>query len=202
MSRLNEDYYVLERPSNSSIPLLKADKDTSSKKYWSLDYQFDGRPLVFSNKKKKKNLEVGVVEHIASILFTPDAVVVSEEINDILSNFDIDGIDLIPAIYIANDGSWHEVYSYVKIKNEFDFWCRNASEYNPEPRSSTGWHYVYKYVLDADLVERVPLESRLLFNMGGVSMPVICLHSSLVEEITKNTNAMSDFFIPLSEYEG
>lgn len=202
MNELNDEYYVVERPSDSSVPLLKADKNSSAKKYWTKEYKFDGQPLIFSNKKKEKNLAQGISEKISSILFTPDEIVINASLYSVLSSFNIEGVEFIPAVYIANTGEWHEDYWYVKIVNDFDCWSRKLSKYNPEARTSSGWHYVYKYVLDIDVIDRVPLKQRMLFNMGGVSMPVICAHSSVIMSIKLNPNVMDDFFIPLAEYEG
>lgn len=202
MNNSNQEYYVIERPSDLSIPLLKANKNSASKKYWSGDYVYDGQPLVFSNKKKEKNLEKGITEKISSILFTADEIVIDDSLYKTMKELDIEGVNYTPSIYIANNGVWYENYWYVRILNEHDLWCRDKSAFNPEARTSSGWHYVYKYVLNEDAIERVPMAQRMLFNMGGVSMPVMCAHLSIVDIIKPSGEVSNEFFKLLTEYDG
>lgn len=80
--------------------------------------------------------------------------------------------DLIPRICAFNEGTDYDG-SDAAIEALLSF-------YLPARTGANEWHWkAYTYSLDAELLAKTPLESRLLFQMGGVtSAPFVC-HESL-----------------------
>jgi hypothetical protein len=66
----------------------------------------------------------------------------------------------------------------VTFTKDFDCWDRKKSIYEPEP-SYNNWHTVYDYILDEELLEKTPLQERLLFKMGGSTLAPVLAHQSI-----------------------
>lgn len=200
MSDFTQEYFILERPDNDRLPLLVPDANTEAMKYWDDKFKYKGTPLVFKDQFKQSRGDDYLSPAVHSLLFLHDDIIVDGQIKKILvDDLSIQGMEFLPSVFINEE--WLEDYWYLKGVGEIDCWCRNKSDYNPKPRRSTGWHYVYKYVLDASVLEKISLERRMIFKMGGVSMPIICIHSSIVEAMKIKSNIMDEFFIPMPDFE-
>ena len=64
----------------------------------------------------------------------------------------------------------------------FDCWDRQHSTYEAEPLEMGGFklHSVYTYSLNEELLDKTPLEQRLLFKMGGSLDAFVVCHQKLL----------------------
>ena len=195
-----QEYFILERPDNDRLPLLVPDANTEAMKYWDEKFKYKGTPLFFNDQYKQSRGDDYLPPVVHYLLFLHDDIIIDGKAKQIMvDELAIQGVNFVPSVFINEE--WLEDYWYLQGIDEIDCWCRNKSDYNPKPRRSTGWHYVYKYVLNSSILEKIPLEKRMVFKMGGVSMPIICVHSSIVETMKSKLNVIDDFFIPLADYE-
>ncbi|MEJ7807501.1 MAG: hypothetical protein WKG03_16450 [Telluria sp.] len=86
-----------------------------------------------------------------------------------------------PAIYIDDRDNWHEDYWYLTFTELFDCWDRQLSDTSTSCIEAGGEkiYDVYEYVLDKDLLDKTPLEKRLLFQMGGTVDAFVFCHESI-----------------------
>jgi len=117
-------------------------------------------------------------------LFDGANPVVRSGIREKLLNYDIPNLHMHPTVYIHDDGKWHEDLWYLTLTERFDCWDRSNSEYEQEapPVRLGGFelYQVYKYSLNEGLLDKTPLEQRLLFQMGGSLDPYFVCHQKLL----------------------
>ena len=87
-------------------------------------------------------------------------------------------------LYIHDDGKWHENLWFMTITERLDCWDRNNSNYDQDdpPIRLGGFELdlVYKYSLNEELLDKIPLEQRLLFQMGGSIDAFFVCHQKLL----------------------
>lgn len=184
----------------NDLPRLSPDKNTQDPR---LMRQSDGSaPLVFLNGASdyQKKLGVKVIETPPPILFDGSNPVVDDSIRQELLNYDIPNMYLHPAVYIHDDGQWHENYWHMTFTEEFDCWDRTNSTYDPEPMTLDGEAYeVYTYSLDETIINNTPSENRLLFKMGGTTEGLVICHQKLFALFAGNGDTGA-WVQPISEY--
>lgn len=182
MNDLTQQYYIVRRAKGENVPILGTDEVTMQRNFSFERQPVGATPIVFRNHDRQNNLASGLKEFVAPILFHANNLVVRTSIRESLLDLDIPGMYMHPSIYIDDLDNWHEDYWYLTFTELFDCWDRTLSE------TSESWvgsednkrYDVYDYVLDKDVMDRTPLEKRLLFKMGGaVDAPLFC-HESIV----------------------
>lgn len=184
MKKYDQQYYFIDRADNDSLPDLGPDLNTEDRKFRYERQPVGSPPLVFENSgyefDKKRNIPS--LKHLPDILFDGSNLVVRSHIREKLLNYDIQNLHMHPTVYIHDDGKWHEDYWYMTFTEQFDCWDRQLSTYEPEPLEMGGYklHSVYTYSLNEDLLDKTPLEQRLLFKMGGTQDGYIVCHQKLL----------------------
>lgn len=159
----------------------------SGRKYGEKELQFRtstygiSPPLVFKNTEKEGNLAERVKDAVTPLLFHGSNPLVSSTISDALLALNIPNMFMHPAIYIDDRGKGHEDYWYLTFTELFDCWDRANSEASTSHVETNGkkLYDVYEYVLDMELLDRTPLEKRLLFQMGGTVDAFVFCHESI-----------------------
>lgn len=181
MSDYEQQYYILTRPNKDNIPYLTPDMNTAAREFSYERQPVGSPPLVFINGWKDRNLAEGVKDSVKPILFHGTDLVVNTAIRDSLLEFTVPDMHMHPAIYIDDRNDWHEDYWYLTFTKLFDCWDRSKSETSPAySKAKHDKDYeVIVYEFDKDLLDKTPLENRLLFKMGGTrTAPVFC-HESI-----------------------
>jgi len=65
-------------------------------------------PMMFHNNYKEDDQKEGIKKTIPDILLKINQLIIPKIFMKFLCNFDIQGIELFPAIYIDDDDKWHE----------------------------------------------------------------------------------------------
>ena len=183
MTDYTAQYYILTRPSGDSVPYLAPDDDTIDRALSREKQPLGSPPFVFSNSWKERNRKEGVKEVVTPVLFHGSDIVVKSSIREALLELQLPNINIHPAIYIDDRDTWHEDYWYVKFENRFDCWDRELSDTSENFVETNGQrrYDVYEFVLDEDLLDRTPLQQRLLFKMGGTIDASMFCHESIVK---------------------
>ncbi|MFT5085268.1 MAG: hypothetical protein ACI9Y1_003326 [Lentisphaeria bacterium] len=185
MSDNAEQYYFIRsnRDVVENLPKLAEDDKTFNRNY-SFEAQVPGSPpLFFSNSYKEKFKKRGwpILNPLPEVLFNGVNLLVSKDIKEELSKFSIPHLHPHPAVYIHDDGEWHENYWFLTFVDEFDCWDRKTSKYlgdDFDPDEDDDFE-VLKFRLNQDLLDSTPLEGRLLFKMGRTSTGMITCHESI-----------------------
>lgn len=171
MNKYDQQYWFIQKADNDSLPSLTADENTEDRTFSYEKQPVGSPPLFFFNGAKdyQKKLGIPSVKMLPNILFDGSNLVVRSRIRETLLNYDIPNLHMHPTIYIHDDGKWHEDYWYMTFTEQLDCWDRQNSTYEPEPLEMGGFklHSVYTYSLNQELLDKTPLEQRLLFEMGG-----------------------------------
>lgn len=182
MKKYDQQYFIIERADDDKLPYLIADKNTEDRNF-QYERQLVGTPpLGFLNGWKDENLAQGIKAIVPDILFAGTAPVVHSPIREVLLNYDIPNLHMHPTFYIHDNGKWHEDLWYMTFTDRFDCWDREHSAYEPEPLEMGGFklHSVYTYSLNEELLDKTPLEQRLLFKMGGSIDAFVVCHQKLL----------------------
>jgi hypothetical protein len=197
VNNYDRDYYFIHWPlsDNKDIPSLQADSTTSMRSY---DYEVQptgDAPLVFKNSWRDRNRQRGIQEFIGDVLFEGFNVLVRERVRLALLAHDIPGLQMNSAVYIDDKDRWHEDFWFLTFCQRFDCWDRKASTYIDEPLEGGGMkvYPVEKFHLDAAILDKVPLEKRLLFKMGGSIDGLVTVHETLLPIFRKGRSG-AEFF--------
>ncbi|MDO9006088.1 MAG: hypothetical protein Q7V20_21805 [Aquabacterium sp.] len=190
MNDFDNQYFFVLQPRDDEktvdvLPFLTPDESTAK-----LPFQYEvlpvgSKPLVFINGLKEMGKKYGYsfVRTPPSVLFAGNHPVVSGEIRDKLLKFDLPNLALQPAMYIDDWGKWHEDYWYMTFLDRLDCWDRQASDYEQgiEPIRLGGFelYQIYRFSLDEDVLKKVPLTERTIFQMGGAQEGFVVAHQSV-----------------------
>lgn len=190
MSRSDEQYFFLMQPREDdktvdTLPVLSADETTAK-----LPYEYEVipsgvKPLMFENGAADFNKRYGrtTLKNLPPVLFVGNHPVVSGSIREKLLKLDMPNIALQPAIYVDDWGKWHEDYWFVTFLSRLDCWSRKDSFYEQglQPIRLGGFelYQVYRFSLDDEILNAVPKEERLLFQLGGTQEAFAVAHQSV-----------------------
>lgn len=187
MNAYDSQYYIIHKPKGrDDLPFLSPDENTENRNF-NFEKQLVGSPpLVFENGSKEYNTkrDVKSVKVLPDILFSGTDLVIRSHIREKLLNYNFPHMHMHPTVYIHDNGKWHEDYWYMTFTEEFDCWSRENSDYEQDdpPIRLGGFelYQVYNYSLNEELLDKVPLEQRLLFKMGGSLDAFIICHQKLL----------------------
>lgn len=185
MPVFDDEYYLLTKPrGRNDVPFLTPDNDTEDRNFRCAPQDPHSPPLTFFNGSREYTAKRGVqpIRVPPPILFNGSNMLVQSDVRDALLEMRIPNLCTHPAVYTHDDGKAYRNYWYLAFTERFDCWDRENSDYDEDNFIESGGatlHGVYTYSLNAELLEKMPLEQRLLFQMGGVtSAPFVC-HKSL-----------------------
>ncbi|MBB3222023.1 hypothetical protein [Pseudoduganella umbonata] len=184
MSKYNDEYvFILKNEDDLRLPSLKADITTSQRQYDVEPVPTDSSPYVFFNGWREENIRDGSKDHVANILFEGANFMVRDHIRELLLQRELPGLTMHPSIYLDDAGNRHEGFWFLTFKSELDCWDRDRSTFMP---GTSTRDMVFNYSLSAEVLNAIPLQQRLLFQMGGtLESPVLC-HRSLAAIFRQN----------------
>jgi hypothetical protein len=200
VNNYNKDYYIINRPDNDALPSLGADKNTATLHY-STTPKKSNSPLVFSNNLSENNRDYGISEEIGPVLFNNNDIIINDNIYTELVGSGIDRVDFSPSIYIDDGGMWHENYWFMVVSDSIDCWSRSKSKYSNTEIKSTGARYIYSFYLDADILDKIPLQERLIFKIDKSALGLIFIHKTIADKLSLLCEGSCDLIL-VAEYEG
>jgi hypothetical protein len=184
MANYEADYLFLRRPTDEALPYAQPDANTAE-----LNYMFEvmpagSTPLTFFNgmAAMQRERRIRPYKGAPEVLFVGSDLLVSDRLRGKLLPFDIPNLAIQPAIYVDDDGRWHDGFWYLTFTDRFDCWDRDLSDYDRDDPIELGGMQlfdVYSFKLDGRLLDNTPLQERLLFKMGGVNPAPVTVHKSL-----------------------
>jgi hypothetical protein len=197
MEGFDSEYFIVIKPrqdfeDRNLLPRLTPDDDTAALPFRYKAIPFGSKPLVFVNGFKERWAEQNreAIRVLPPILFNGSNPVVHTPIRDKLLHLNIPNLEIQPAIYIDDWDKWHENYWYLTFTERLDCWSRKRSDYEKnhgvEVEPGEIWRSVHEFRLDNDKLRKIPLEERLLFQMGGTTDAFIFAHTSLAHLFDRN----------------
>lgn len=186
MISYSDQYFIMCLPQGDGQIYLKPTVITASKKYHYRLVPPGGSPLEFGNAYRDEDKNKWP---IPDVLVDTSGALIPKKIYDIVKSYKVHGMQLCPSVYVDDDGKrfdqfWYlgfyeELYCLDKDNStiqEFDFDGDDDDEEDEDERLE-----VYRYVLDSRILDPIPLESRLVFKMGGCSDKYIFVHKKIVD---------------------
>ncbi len=201
MNKYNEEYYIAFEPKGDNQPYVIADKKTTERGYHYKKVPLGGLPFFFYNRNKEKDRRNGKKWPITEILETGGDFLVNDFIRDEVIQYDIDGMQLYPSVYIDDDDNWHENYWFLNFYETFVYWDQGRSEIVTIDENDDKYGAeIDKYCLDEKKLFGIPEEKRLIFKMSGVGDPYVFFHQKIVDFLMTN-NCRGIRFFKVSEFE-
>lgn len=184
---MNSDYFILGNIPGDDEPFIGATPRSENRNFRLNKLPPFGEPLFFENKYRKEFLVEDIKYPMSDVFIESLGFLCIEGVKDYLSNFNIKGFQLYPAVFIDDQSNWHEDYWYAGFYNTLDCWDRKQSsliefpdEFDDENDDEDDLPTVEKFVLDENVLNKIPEEERLLFVMGGCFNPMIFVHKRIV----------------------
>lgn len=194
------DYFFILCANNDRIPDLTPDTNTEDRTFRYERQPMGSPPLVFFNggSDYQKKMKVKVIETPPEILFDGSNPLVPSRIREALLKLNIPNLHMHPSVYIHDDKKWYEDYWYMTFTQQLDCWDRTNSTYDDEPIKLGGFinYSVYTYSLNEELLDKIPLEQRLLFEMGGTLEGKVVCHKSIKHLFINEGTQLT----PIAEY--
>jgi hypothetical protein len=199
MKEYNDEYYIIFDDNNEYQMDVKIHLKSSNRHF---DYQklLPGEPLFFEPGFQERNERSNIVPRKTDMMSEGLSFIVSNPIHKILSECDLQGMQLYPSVIIEDDDSWDESYWYLNIWQDLDCWDRKMSIARPLKADMEERDTVIKqYFLDSKVLDNIPEEKRLIFRMGEESNGYIFMHQKLVD-IFRQNNFTGVRFFKVSEF--
>ncbi|MBB3222025.1 hypothetical protein [Pseudoduganella umbonata] len=182
MDNFDQDYFFLKKDENNSrLPFLVPDVNTSERRFGKIMPLMGSAPLIFENGWKNEFLSSHIKDDIADVLFDASSCIVRDPIRERLLKLELPNVYFHPAIYVDDQGGWHEDFWYLGLRGFFDCWSRTESTYDDEviEVGDQKLFSIYTYSLDSEIIKNTPLQARLLFRMGGTLDGLVTCHKSI-----------------------
>ncbi|MGL0927262.1 hypothetical protein XM79_c11514 [Vibrio vulnificus] len=183
MKNYNNEYYIVFRPSGDDQIYIKPDLKTSKRKYHFKQLAHGGQPLLFSNgfKDEDKNRWL-----LTDLFVDSSGLLINEEVKLKLGNYNIDGMQIYPSIYIDDDNVWHEKYWYLGFYKELDCLDRDSSVIESfDFDDDDDLLEVKKFSLDYRVLDNIAEQNRMIFKIASCSKSYLFFHEKIVDFIVR-----------------
>jgi len=204
MSVYDAEYFFLRLPKGDErLPFLVPDEATADRRFRRIRQAPGTPPLVFHNGWRDEVKRRGVRTVVPDVMFSGADMVISAHIKEELARFRPSHVAPHPSVYIDDNDVRHDGYWFLTFSEELDCWDRATScfeqDVDPVRVGGATLHQVYEYRLDGAVLDRIPLEQRLLFKMGGTLTGMIVCHISILKIFTTSAGAELDV-VAITDY--
>ncbi|MEQ3531439.1 DUF1629 domain-containing protein [Pseudoalteromonas sp. XMcav11-Q] len=183
----DDDYYIIVLNFSEETLYLTPLQKSADRNFEFERLVWGQEPLFFENGYKDEDLKSGVKRAIPSVMLDTTIPIISRNIWEKLKFFDFKGMQFYPAVYIDDDGHYHEQYWCMNFWERLDCLDRKRSKFskttlkklklNPDADDLT----TYKYSLDSDVLDKIPEEERLIFKMEPDDMGYVFVHQKIAD---------------------
>ncbi|REL26926.1 hypothetical protein DXX93_10330 [Thalassotalea euphylliae] len=182
----NNEYYILLKPYNDQTLYPTAFQKSADRDYSFERLIWGQEPLFFENGYKEEDIQNGITRPITDVLLQGVTPIVNTRVRDRLKFFNFVGMQLYPAVYVDDNGTFHENYWCMNFWEELDCWDREKSKIEKftaeemlDPDYMDGCD-IYKYHLDSKVLDEIPEEERLIFKQEG-GIKYIFVHQKIAD---------------------
>jgi hypothetical protein len=171
------EYYLIERAGDAAYPLLKCDDDSDH----TLKYIHFNKENIIENPQTME-FTFGKPyprKPVIGDYFSQPESIVSEKIKNVLEPLQVKTIQLIPATVTSNKGEVYEGFYYIHLYKIIRAMDMKTSEYE---QLSGGSYSIDRFNLDNAILEKIPLEERLIFRLDEYKTMKL-YHKSIVDAI-------------------
>ncbi len=111
---------------------------------------------------------------------------ISERLKQVLESFNLKSVQFLPAVIRDKSDTEHSGYYIIHVLNLIKCMDKENSEWEPDDDDEEQAFDVEKLVLDNEVLDKIPLEERLVFALWENHMKVL-FHYSVVEKLLEVT---------------
>lgn len=152
----------------------------------------------------KRNLKAGNKWPITDVLVCDGSILIKKYLWEKIEGFNSEGLAFHPSVFIDDEGIWHENFMFMVFYKNLDCWDRERSVVEEEEEhlaDETVFPVVVeRFYLDDKVLDKIPENQRLMFEMGGVQNSLVCFHQKIVDIFDQN-KAAGIRFLKVSEFE-
>jgi len=176
MKNYNEEYFYLD--STGGFPMFTYDYNGGNDMELFDDIELDTKEIRYLCFRKP----IPRSPKLADFHFLQEnSPAISERLKKVLEGFNLKGIQFLPAVVRDKSGNEHPGYYIIHVVNQIKCMDIENSTYStrdPDGRVSG----VNKLVFNNEVLDKIPLEERLVFALWENTMKV-CYHYSVVEKL-------------------
>ncbi|QUI72316.1 hypothetical protein [Pseudoalteromonas sp. M8] len=187
INNYDKEYYIILKKFDGDTLYPKPLKKTAKRRFRFEQLTWGQEPLFFENAHRDKDLKANRSRLVPDVFLSATIPVVNSKIREKLKFFAFEGMQLYPAVYIDDEGNYHENFWCMNFWEELDCLDRNRSKFSkltleklkldPDADDLT----TYKYSLDSDVLDKIPEEERLIFKMGPDDMGYVFVHQKIAD---------------------
>lgn len=180
MKNYNEEYFYLRKTGGDKYPSLQyaAGNVCSSMELFD-DIALDTQEIRYLSFRKPMPRSPKLADFH---LLKENAPAISECLKKVLESLNLKGIQFLPAVIRDKSGKEHSGYYIIHIVNLIKCMDKENSIYEPCRDLPGQVTDLDKLVLDNEVLDKIPLEERLVFALWENSLKV-CYHYSVVEKL-------------------
>ena len=200
MANYNEQYYILFGDTSNGPSHLRPLQKTADRDYEYMQLNRSGGPAFFENAFDEEDKKTGEKHPILDVMDAAGWFLFSNRLYQKMVTFDIQGMQLFPAVFIGDDKHFHEDYVLTNFYEKLD--CLDVEESTIESTSESRGrvsHEVEKVRLSSKILDKIPEEHRLIFKIAKVDDAHIIIHQR-IKDIIEKENATGAKFFRVDEY--
>lgn len=179
MKNYNEEYFYLQEVETNHYPMMEYDYDggDSMEVYDEIPLDLSEKRIVCFAKPIPSSPKLADYHFLGE-----NCPVISERLKNVLESFNLKDVQFLPTIIRDKKGDEHEGYYIIHVVNLIECMDKEKSDWKPSKHNKGEADYIDKLVLDNELIDKVPIEERLVFAAWENSLKVL-YHRSVVEKI-------------------
>jgi len=199
----NEQYYILFNDYKNNPSYLRALMKTSVRNFEYEKLHRSGGPAFFENAFDEEDKKVGEKHPINDVMDVAGWYLFSHRIYEKMRDFEIKNMQFFPAVFIDDDGHYHENYVLTNFYDELDCLDIDLSviKYWPEEDEDEDEveYDVKKLYLSEKVLDTIAEEQRLMFKITKTIDPYVIVHQK-IKDIIDQENATGAMFIRIDQY--
>jgi len=195
----NKQYYILFGDFSDGPSYLRALKKTSKRNFEYEKLSRTGGPAFFENAFDEEDKEDGQKHPIYDVMSVAGWFLFSQRIYEKMREFNTRGMQLFPAVFIDDDGHYHENYMLTNFYEKLDCLDLERSNILGKLQSSIERYDVENFYLSQSILDDIPEDERLIFKIDKSFDANIFVHQRL-KDIIEQSGATGASFIRVDEY--
>ncbi|WP_199611055.1 imm11 family protein [Flocculibacter collagenilyticus] len=205
MNKYDDEYYIILNDYHDQTLYVDALQKSADRRYRYKKLTLGQEPLFFENGYKEEAIEKGINLPVTDVLMDGVTPIITTKLRDKIKHIDFKVMQLYPSVYIDDKDKWHENYWCMNFWEEVDYWDKEKSKLSKTSRKRLATNPnavvidIYKYVLDVEKLDKVPLAERLIFKIDR-GMGYIFIHQSIAD-ILMEENPTGIKLVKVSDFE-
>ena len=191
MTDYNQEYFYLQETGVDKYPSLQyAAGNVCSSMELFTDIMLDSKETRYLSFCKPTPRNPQFADYH---LLNENAPAISERLKNVLESLNLKGMQFLPAVIRDKSSMEHSGYYIIHVVNEIQCMDKEKSEWKPSEMKPGKAKHIEKLVLDNEVLDKIPLEERLVFAVWENSLKV-CYHYSVVEKLCLVLNTVDTKF--------